>query len=105
MQVFQVMGGIDYEGDHEVATFTSKEEATEYRNFLEFNQKMGNHIDHYDYYFVMSVDVYNSVKEFEAYQARMEREQERQAFARAEQLAEESRTINNPFIEALGDLK
>ena len=105
MKVFAVMGCFDYESDQVIVTFNNREEADNYRNFLDFQTKMGACELHFDYYWVQEQTVYNTLKEFEAFQAEQERLEEQAAFDRAEELIEESRTINNPFIEALGELK
>lgn len=105
MKVFAVMGCFDYESDNVIVTFNNREEADNYRNFLDFQTKMGACELHFDYYWVQEQTVYNTLKEFEAFQAEQERQEKKAAFARAQELIERSKTINNPFIEALGELR
>ena len=72
MKVFAVMGCFDYESDQVIVTFNNREEADNYRNFLDFQTKMGACELHFDYYWVQEQTVYNTLKEFEAFQAEQE---------------------------------
>lgn len=105
MKVYALMGGIDCEGENVLVTLTDKSEVDELLKEIEFVHKMTGQYDdlplgidgHYDYYYIKPIDVYTSREQFQAEQDRLEKLNIEKVF--------ETKSINNPFIEALGDIK
>lgn len=103
MNVYMVMCGFDYEGEQVIAVYSSKEEADEHVNKIEFNKKMG--IDDpetwYDYMHVSTHEVLPTHKEYERRLEMERRQREHEDHLDAMKVAEEvgRKDINNPFVE------
>jgi hypothetical protein len=76
MKVFVVLAGFHYEGEQSIASFSDRDQAEQFRDYLEMSQKLGQAVADtagYDYFIVDSVEVSNTWQEAVN---RLEREQE-----------------------------